>query len=81
MLAIAAVAVLNVNLNSQSDKLSELSLANVEALATEAASYKWSEERDCPGIGTGHYHACESNGTGNSCSSGGSTTCTCGTNC
>jgi hypothetical protein len=33
MLAIAAIAMFNVNLNSKSNKLSDLALANVEALA------------------------------------------------
>ncbi|MDR2085828.1 MAG: NVEALA domain-containing protein [Dysgonamonadaceae bacterium] len=35
VLAIASVTVFNVNLNSQNDKLSAISLANVEALAEE----------------------------------------------
>jgi hypothetical protein len=37
ILAIAAVAVFNVNFNSQSNDLSDVSLANVEALAQESA--------------------------------------------
>jgi hypothetical protein len=36
VLAIAAVAVVNVNLNSQNNDLSDISLANVEALAVES---------------------------------------------
>ncbi|GHT15086.1 hypothetical protein FACS189426_22330 [Bacteroidia bacterium] len=35
-LAIATVSVVNVNFNSQSNNLSDVSLANVEALAQEA---------------------------------------------
>jgi len=35
ILAIAAVAVFNVNFNSKSSKLSDVSLANVEALAAD----------------------------------------------
>jgi hypothetical protein len=35
ILAVAAVAAWNVNLNSEGNKLSELSLANVEALALD----------------------------------------------
>jgi hypothetical protein len=38
MLAIAAVAVVNVNLNSQGHELSAISLANVEALAEDEDS-------------------------------------------
>jgi hypothetical protein len=38
LLAIAAVAVMNVNLNSQSNDLSDISLANVEALAGDETS-------------------------------------------
>jgi hypothetical protein len=36
--AIAALSVFNVNFNSQSNKLSDISLANVEALAEESGS-------------------------------------------
>jgi hypothetical protein len=81
--AIAAAAAINVTVNSQdSNELSAISLANVEALAGESGNnYKWSTMRDCPGWGTGDYSACEANGTGNSCNTPGDTTCTCGTNC
>jgi hypothetical protein len=46
VLAIAAVATWNVsvNISSERDKLSEISLANVEALAQEGGN-----ARDCPG--------------------------------
>ncbi|MDR1582924.1 MAG: NVEALA domain-containing protein [Prevotellaceae bacterium] len=37
VLAIAAVAMMNVNFNSQSNELSAISLANVEALAEESS--------------------------------------------
>ncbi|GHV27015.1 hypothetical protein FACS1894176_08470 [Bacteroidia bacterium] len=37
VLAIAAVAAFNVNVNSQKNDLSDLSLANVEALASEGS--------------------------------------------
>jgi hypothetical protein len=44
VLAIAATIVFNVNLNAQGEKLSDISLTNVEALAdTEAPVF------DCPG--------------------------------
>jgi hypothetical protein len=42
LLAIAAVAAWNVDLNSQSNELSAVSLANVEALAGESADCKFS---------------------------------------
>jgi hypothetical protein len=38
LLAIAAMAAWNVNLNSQSNELSDISLANVEALANEGGT-------------------------------------------
>lgn len=55
---------------------------NVEALSSDEASqsFFWSSERDCS-ESNGSYRACEANGTGNSCSEGGSVTCTCGKNC
>lgn len=60
-------------MQSQSDKnlVSDLLMANVEALAAdESGSHcKW-KMIDCPGLGTGDYEACLSNGDGNSCSCG-----------
>jgi hypothetical protein len=53
LLAIAAVAAWNVNLSSQSNDLSELSLANVEALAGNETS-------ECP-------NGCYPNGNGCYC--------------
>jgi hypothetical protein len=38
LFTIAAIAAWNVNLNSQSNELSDISLANVEALATESGT-------------------------------------------
>jgi hypothetical protein len=85
VLGIVAVIAANVILNSQKSDLSMVSLANIEALATSeggcnSCSYKWTEEIQCS-LGGGSYRTCNDNGTGNSCSSGGSSTCTCGVNC
>jgi anti-sigma regulatory factor (Ser/Thr protein kinase) len=44
VLAIAAVAAWNVNLNSQNNDLSDISLANVEALAEES-SHKYETKK------------------------------------
>jgi hypothetical protein len=41
VLAIAAVAAINVSLGTKSDNLSEVSLANVEALAQESMGSCW----------------------------------------
>ena len=52
------------------DLLSDLSLINMEAMAkdeTTGTTCKW-KSTDCPGIGTGDYEACLTNGDGNSCS-------------
>ena len=48
VLAIAAVAAFNVNMNSENDQLSLLSLANVEALAEEAPRTKCPDENYVP---------------------------------
>jgi hypothetical protein len=77
--AIATMAMVNVNLNSQND-LSDFSLANVEALTVEQTVYKWSNEIDCPGAGNGDYQVCQVGGTQNSCTNPGGTTCNCGSN-
>lgn len=68
--------------------LSDLAIENIEALAdggegggTIGGPYYWSKLHDCPGIGTGDYRACESGGSGNSCSQPGAKTCDCGRNC
>ncbi|GHT51479.1 hypothetical protein FACS189440_20560 [Bacteroidia bacterium] len=46
IMAIAAVAAVNVNLNSQSEKLSAMMLANVEALAQgESNNQGWDEDK------------------------------------
>ncbi|MDR0680723.1 MAG: hypothetical protein LBG15_02555 [Dysgonamonadaceae bacterium] len=47
LLAIVAVAAWNVNLNSQSNDLSEISLANIEALAQESGGYSCSASANC----------------------------------
>ena len=86
--AVAAIATVNVNFASQNnDDLSTMVLANAEALAGEAdngSNLKWSGNIRCstqiPGA-TGSYRVCQDNGSGNACSPGGATTCTCGVNC
>ena len=71
-------------------KLSNVTLANLEALAGEndndcgdenCKKYYWSSLHDCQWIGTGDYRVCEENGPANSCSSPGDKTCECGRNC
>jgi hypothetical protein len=71
VLAIAATIVFNVNLNAQGEKLSDVSWANVEALAdgeSGSGDCKWKSLK-C-NKGTGHYEGCLTNGDGNSCSCG-----------
>ena len=62
ILAIAAVAAFNVNFDTKSNKLSDISLANVEALATpeNGSSNNTGPAKivDCPGIGTGDAKYC-----------------------
>jgi hypothetical protein len=47
LLAIAAVAAWNMNLNSQGNDLSDVSLANVEALAQESGGNSCSASANC----------------------------------
>jgi hypothetical protein len=47
LLAIAAVAAWNVSLNSQSNDLSDISLANVEALAEENKGCSYRKKEKC----------------------------------
>ena len=71
MLAIG-VAVFNFNLNAQNGGLSNMALANIEALANDengSGDCKW-KVIDCPGLGTGDYEACLVNGDGYSCTCG-----------
>jgi len=70
VLVIVAVAVWNVNLSSQTKGMSNIMLANVEALAGESSdgSCKW-KQVSC-GIFSGSYEACLTNGDGNTCSCG-----------
>jgi hypothetical protein len=84
-IAIGGFAAFNASLNSQNG-LSTIHKANVEALAVEGDpcnpcnNLKWSSEKPCtPHSGT--YQICEQNGLQNPCSSGGSKTCDCGSNC
>lgn len=82
--AIAAAANWNFSQNQNEVELSDLALANVQALAggeSGDGSLAWSNNIDCDGIGTGSYRVCQRNGPGNSCSEGGETTCDCGRNC
>jgi hypothetical protein len=88
VLAIGVLAAVNVTLgNGKKNALNDLQLANVEALATEEYSepLAWSISFDCPTDhwweSAKHYHECVQNGPGNSCSTKGDLTCTCGTNC
>jgi hypothetical protein len=70
LLAIAAVAVWNVNLNSQSNKLSGAMLANVEALAEEngGSDCKWKSIKCSKG--NSNYEGCLTNGDGTACTCG-----------
>ena len=72
--AIAAVAAVNVNINNEAgDALSALSLANVEAVAdgeSGGGPICYWKVIDCPGLGTGDYEACLSNGDGKECACG-----------
>lgn len=82
--AITAAASWGYQQNQNDIVLSDLTQANIDALATpegEGGNYAWSKLIDCPGIGTGDYRVCESNGPGNSCSNPGGKTCDCGRNC
>jgi len=68
VLAIAVLATFNVTVSSKGDGLSDLSLANVEALARNEnnGSCKWRSERM-----TGGYLAiCDSKGVGYDCTCG-----------
>jgi hypothetical protein len=61
VLAITAVAVVNVNLGAKSNDLSDVSLANIEALASgESGTGNTgpAEVRDCAGRGTGSKKIC-----------------------
>jgi hypothetical protein len=74
-LALLATAGYGVNQKVKSNaNLSDLALANVEALAGGESgggngSCKW-KRIDCPGWGTGDYEGCLTNGDGNSCTCG-----------
>ena len=87
VLAIVAVAAININFTLQSKNLSAISLANVEALANGENNNEflaWGVSKSCPGWfcpNGGSYTECEENGRGNSCAEKGNRTCTCGTNC
>jgi hypothetical protein len=61
IVAIAAAAAWNVNCNSQSSKLSDISLANVEALAQESGGgygYVCCDGHNIQCIGNGNYKCC-----------------------
>jgi len=76
VLAIAAVAAVNVTKsNTRTTALTDIQLANVEALASgENSSIKCKWKRiDCSGFGTGDYEACLDNGDGHSCTCGATT--------
>lgn len=82
--AVVAAAGWSYQQSKQYKGMSELTLANVEALANwegDGGNYYWSREIDCIGSETGSYRVCESNGPGNSCSNPGGKTCDCGRNC
>jgi hypothetical protein len=82
LLAIAAVAAWNVNLNSQSNDLSDISLANVEALADDEngsesgwrqlpktiTNYTRDEKGDVISTETYTLQCCINNGPSTSCS-------------
>ncbi len=72
VLAIAAIAAFNVNMNTQSSNLSDISLANVEALAQyEIGSGYLSLTLDCynwQGVVIGSHTSCYSGGS-SSCTS------------
>ena len=75
ILAIAAVAALNVNLGNQGNWLSDISLANVEALAgnepgegSGGQACYWKNLKCKDGVNT--YEGCLSNGDGNACTCG-----------
>jgi len=44
-------------------------------------TYRWSSEIACGWVWEGEYRVCNSNGSGNTCTDNGSTTCTCGKTC
>ncbi len=67
---IAAVAALNVSLNSQKETLSDLAMENVEALADESSGGSNTgpgKVYDCAGWGTGNKKVCLSENS-NPCS-------------
>lgn len=68
-----------------SNELSDVALANLEALADNQESsnmiFKWSNYIDCDGWGTGSYQVCEANGPRNVCITPGWKTCDCDVNC
>ncbi|MDR1980567.1 MAG: NVEALA domain-containing protein [Tannerellaceae bacterium] len=70
---IAVTSAWNIYQTNKEIPLSDLALANIEALANETAGggsgCKW-KLIDCPGLWTGSYEACLVNGDGNSCSCG-----------
>jgi hypothetical protein len=70
VLAIAALAAFNVNVNSQENGLSDISMENIEALASEDtnSNCKWKQMKCSKG--TGYYEGCLTNGDGNSCTCG-----------
>jgi hypothetical protein len=62
-LAIAAMAAINVNISTQEDRLSDVSLNNIEALAQEASGKKYYQSHCGSRTGT----QCQSTLTGPSC--------------
>ena len=73
VLAIAVVAAWNVNVNSRTNGMSDVMLANVEALAQESTgSCKW-KVIQCPFPSNAGYGVCITNGDGVSCDCGSST--------
>jgi hypothetical protein len=84
--AIGGFAIFNVSLNSQNGlSSSSVFLQNLEALSDGenggSQTYRWTQNEIKCDQGSGKYKSCNANGTGNICSPGGSTTCTCGLNC
>ena len=68
--AVALVAGYNVYSSQKSDDMSDMALANVEALASgegSSGTCRWSRVYDSYGC---VYHNCVSNGSGNVCSCG-----------
>jgi hypothetical protein len=63
VLAIVAIAAFNVSVSSQNNIFSDVSLDNVEALASETGNTGPAEIVDCAGWGTGNKKVCMSSNT------------------